>query len=329
MKVLVTGGTGFVGRHLVRALIEKGALVKMLVRKTSSLEEFKNIGVEFIQGDITDRGPLDGIARDIDIVYHLAAMGHVSAISEAAYREFFEINVNGTQNLAKECCHHRVNKFIHFSSTAAMGLIKKPLVDETVPCQPATPYQRSKYKSEELVQRYWKENGLPAVILRPCMIYGVGGGGEFLKFCRLIKKGFFPKIGRGKNLTPIVHVRDVVQAAMQAKEKGKPGEIYLIASNMSYEMDEIRRLIAKYLGVVKPYPYVPYKVAIIGAYGLEMMAKLFKFVPVVTSRNIESTVTDRVFSISKARAELGYLPKVDLEDGIKETIVWYKDNRYV
>lgn len=329
MKVLVTGGTGFVGKHLVRSLIENGAFVRMLVRKTSDIEEFKKSDVEFVQGDITERDSLHGIARDMDIVYHLAAMGHVSAISEAAYQKSWNINVKGTQNLAEECCQNNIGKFIHFSSTAAMGLIKKPLVDETEPCQSATPYQRSKHESEEVVKRYWQEKGLPAVILRPCMIYGIGGGGEFLKFCRLIKKGFFPKIGRGRNLTPIVHVSDVVQAAMQAKEKGQPGETYLIASNTSYEMDEIRRLIAKYLGNARPSPYVPYTVAIIGAYCLETLAKLFKCTPIVTSRNIESTVTDRVFSISKAKDELGYLPKVDLEYGIKETVAWYKDKEYL
>jgi nucleoside-diphosphate-sugar epimerase len=327
MKVLVTGGTGFVGRHLVRALIEKGVLVRMLVRKTSNIEEFKGLGVELVHGDITDRDSLQGIARDINVVYNLAAMGHVSAISKAAYQRFFDVNVNGTNNLAEECCNNKVDKFVHFSSTAAMGLIKKPLVDETMPCQPSTPYQKSKCESEKTILTYWKEKGLPAVILRPCMIYGAGGTGEFTKICRLIKKGLFPKVGRGKNLTPIVNVRDVVQAAILAGDKGKLGEMYLITSNKSYELDEIKKLISRYLGIDKRYPYVPYKVAIIGAYSLQIMARLFKFTPMVTSKNIESTVTDRTFSIAKAKNELGYEPKVELEEGIQETIQWYTDNK--
>lgn len=329
MKVLVTGGTGFVGRHLVRTLIEKGALVRMLVRKTSNVVEFEKLGVELVHGDITESDSLHGIAKDINIVYHLAAMGHVSAISKAAYQKSFDINVNGTKNLAEECCNYKINRFIHFSSTAAMGLIKKPLVDETVPCQPSTPYQRTKYESEQIALSYWEEKGLPAVILRPCMIYGVGGTGEFVKICRLIKKGLFPKIGTGKNLTPIVHVKDVVQAAMLAGDKGKPGETYLITSSKSFELDEMRRLIIKSLGVDRPYLYIPYNVAKTAAYCLEMIAKLLKFTPIVTSKNIESTVTDRVFSISKATDELGYVPKVDLWYGIKETIKWYKDKHYL
>lgn len=329
MKVLVTGGTGFVGKHLVRQLINRGALVRMLVRKTSTIEECKEMGVEFVYGDITDQGSLRGIAKHIEIVYHLAGMGHVSATSKAAHQRSLDINVNGTKYLAEECSSEGVDKFIHFSSTAAMGLIKKPMVTETEPCKPSTPYQKTKYESEQVVEKYWMEHGLRSVILRPCMIYGVGGAGEFLKFCRLINRGFFPKIGRGRNLTPIVHVNDVVQAAILLLNKGNPGEVYLIASKESYELKRIRSLIAKYLPTSKPYFYIPTSLALTGAYCLETLSRLFNFTPVVTSKNISSTVVDRVFSIQKAKENLGYNPKVDLEFGIKETIKWYEDMGYL
>jgi farnesol dehydrogenase len=161
------------------------------------------------------------------------------------------------------------------------------------------------------------------------MIYGVGGTGEFLKICRLIKRGAFPRVGRGKNLTPLVHIDDVVQAAILSGEHGEPGETYLVTSSKSFELDNIHRLIAKYLEVNKPYPYIPYTVAKIGAYLAEIVAKMFRLTPVVTCKNIESTVTDRVFSISKAEGELGYFPQADLEHGIKETITWFKSNGYL
>ena len=326
MKILITGGTGFIGRYLVRSLKEKDIHLRLLVRKTSNTEEFKNMDIEIIHGDITERDSLNGIAKDINIVYHLAAMGHVSAVSKAAYQKFFDVNVKGTNNLAEECYDSNIHKFIHFSSTAAMGLIKKPLVDETVPCRPSTPYQKSKYESERIVMKYWDEKDFPAVILRPCMIYGEGGKGEFLKICRLIKRGIFPKIGRGKNLTPIVHAKDVVQAALLAGDKGKPGDTYLITSAKSYELDEIRELIVQSLGVNGKYLYVPYNFAKFGAFWLETIAKVFKSTPIVTSRNIESTVTDRVFSISKAGKELGFRPDIKLDDGIKETIEWFQES---
>jgi nucleoside-diphosphate-sugar epimerase len=329
MNVLVTGAAGFVGNYLVKELLKKKVSVRALVRKNSNIKDMTNNGVELVYGNITDRDSLQGITENVDVVYHLAAMGHVSAASEEAYRKSYEVNVTGTQNLIEECLKAEVKRFIHFSSTAAMGLIKQPTIDESAECQPSTPYQRSKYESEQCVNAYFRDKDLPSLILRPCMIYGVGGRGEFLKWCRLIKKGFFPKVGMGENLTPFVHVKDVVQAAVLAADNGQEGETYLVASEQSYSLTLIRNLVAKHLDVKKPYVYVPKWAALAGTYALENAAKWLKFTPVVTSKNIRSISTDRVFSIEKAENQLGYHSLMDLETGIKETVHWYRDQGYL
>ncbi len=329
MNILVTGATGFIGSHLVKALLQEGHYCRCLVRATSQVDELESLGVELFYGDLTKPDSLQNITKEIDIVYHLAAMGHVSAISDEAYQRFRKINVQGTENLAKECIKNSIHKFIHFSSTAAMGLIKKPIVDERTPCKPSTPYQKSKFDSEQVILSCWKRLNLPGMILRPCMVYGPGGKGEFYKICSLIKKGIFPKVGRGKNLTPIVHVKDVVQASILAGERGVPGEVYLIASDKSFELDYIRNLIVNFLEIKKPYLYIPTPMAKIGARGIELLAKTFNFTPIVTYRNIDSTVTDRVFSINKVRDQLSYLATVDIDKGIGETIQWYRENGYL
>jgi len=324
---LVTGGTGFIGSHLVDTLVSKGEDVRVLIRKTSKIEKFKNLDVDFVYGDITDKNTLKGIARDVDVVYHLAAMGHVSAISDAAYRKFINVNVNGTKNLAEECSNHPISKFIHFSSTAAMGLIEKPIVDESTPCSPSTPYQKSKYDSEKMILNYWRTRNVPVVIIRSSMVYGPGGeSSEFLKICRIIKKGIFPQIGNGKNLTPIVYVDDVVRAAILAAEKGIPGEIYLITSEKSYELRVIAKLVADQLCVKRVNYRMPVSIAMSGAFIIELLARIFNFSPIITRQNIKSTITDRVFSIDKAKRVLGYEQKVSLDDGIKRTVDWYIEN---
>jgi nucleoside-diphosphate-sugar epimerase len=327
MRILVTGGTGFVGRYLVNDLIRKGAFIRLLVRAKSDIKFCKNNDIELFFGDITDRNSLKGAANNIDVVYHLAAKGHVSAASEKAYLESYEVNVNGTRKIMDECLRAGVRRFIHFSSTAAMGLIKDSIIDERAHCVPSTPYQKSKFESERIVIDYQKKKGLPGIILRPCMIYGVGGTGEFHKWCKLIKKGLFPKIGKNENLTPMVHVKDVVQAAILASGDGREGETYLIASNHSYELKLIRDLAAKHMNAKIPYFYVPKWIAMTGAMLMENVAKWINFVPVVTSQNIRSITTGRVFSIAKAETELGYRPNVDLSKGIKETVQWYLDQK--
>lgn len=324
MKALVTGGTGFVGRRLVAALAGRGDAVRCLVRPTSNRSGLAELpGVEFVEGDLTRAESLAGVAEGVDVVFHLAAEGHVSAVSEEAYGRFVAVNVEGTRNLLRACAGAGVKRFVHFSSTAAMGLIKKEVVDESDEPQPRTPYQRSKRESERAALAAGEETGVPVVVLRPCMIYGVGGRGEFHKFFRLMRRGLFPRVGLGQNLTPLVHVGDVVQAALAAGERGRPGETYLVASARSFPLAEIRRHILDACGVKRIYWYVPAPLMYAGAWLAERAARLTGKAPVVTVGNIANTVWDRVFRIAKAREELGYEPQVGLAEGIRETVEWF------
>ena len=327
MKVLITGATGFVGGHLVPALIECGYQVKCLVRNEDKARRLKaQFNVETIIGDVTDANSLRGISENIDYVIHLAAMGHVSAVSKDAYNQFIEINEGGTKNLINEFRYSKtLKKFVHFSSTAAMGPIGLLILDEESVPNPVTPYQKSKQRSEQIIFDAFSEFDFTGVVVRPCMIYGAGGYGEFYKFCKLMKKGVFPKVGLGKNLTPLVHVDDVIKGAILAMEKGRDGQVYILASDTSIEMDELHRLIMKNIGKWTPYIFVPTPIA----YGVSKIIELISVAlgkePVVTYRNIKSTVVDRTFDISKAKMELGYKVNVSFSDGIFETINWFKE----
>ena len=327
MKVLITGATGFVGGHLVPALIECGYQVKCLVRNEDKARRLKaQFNVETIIGDVTDANSLRGISENIDYVIHLAAMGHVSAVSKDAYNQFIEINEGGTKNLINEFRYSKtLKKFVHFSSTAAMGPIGLLILDEESVPNPVTPYQKSKQRSEQIIFDAFSEFAFPGVVVRPCMIYGAGGYGEFYKFCKLMKKGVFPKVGLGKNLTPLVHVDDVIKGAILAMEKGRDGQVYILASDTSIEMDELHRLIMKNIGKWTPYIFVPTPIA----YGVSKIIELISVAlgkePVVTYRNIKSTVVDRTFDVSKAKMELGYKVNVSFSDGIFETINWFKE----
>ena len=304
MKVLITGGTGFVGRYLTGKLTSRGVYCRLLIRSGRNAEWLAGMdNIELRRGDITRPDTLAGIAEGIDYVYHLAAEGHVSAISDEASKKFTGINVEGTKNLIAECGRHKIAKFVHFSSTAAMGLIKKEIVDETDPPQPVTPYQKSKLKSETAALSLGKELGVPVVIVRPCMIYGVNGKGEFYKMSKLMRKGLFPKVGSGRNLTPMVHVNDVVQGAVKAAEKGIPGKVYLLCSERSIELTELRNMVMDAWGTKAIYPYVPVWFMYSLAYCFELLARLKGTAPAVTRRNIASTVWDREFSIEKAKRE--------------------------
>lgn len=326
MKILVTGATGFVGKHLVPKLLENGFDVTCLVRsKEKAYELKKDFNVEIIIGDITKVETLKGLSDGIDYVVHLAAMGHVSSVTEESFNHFVSINEEGTENLVSEFAGStQLKKFIHFSSTAAMGYIKTPIQNEKSITNPVTPYQKSKNRSELIVNKAYEQNNFPSMIIRPCMIYGPGGYGEFYKFCKLMKKGIFPKVGLGLNLTPLVFVEDVVMAVIQAIRNGQIGNTYIIASEKSIPMDELHDLIMKSMGKKAPYIYIPVIFALIGAKLIEVLFPMLGKEPPVSYQNIKSTITDRTFDISKAVNDLGYQQRFSFEKGIEETIKWYK-----
>lgn len=326
LRVLVTGATGFVGTHIIPVLQSKGYDVTCLVRNREKAKSSLPDNVIFWEGDVTQADSLRGIADGIDYVIHLAAVGHVSAVSDEAFRRFVETNEKGTKNLVNEFAESKqLKRFIHFSSTAAMGAVRAKIQNEESVPNPVTPYQKSKKRSEEIIVEAYKEKEFPGIILRPCMIYGPGGYGEFYKFCTLMKKGLFPKVGLGKNLTPLVYIDDVVEAAVLAMERGAVGEIYIIASSQSVPLDYLRDYIVGSIGINPPYIYVPCIVAVLGARCIEMLSRFTHREPIVTYRNIKSTITDRVFDITKSEEQIGYRPRIFCEDGVKTTIRWYKE----
>ena len=330
MNILVTGGTGFIGKYLVRSLLSHGHIVRCLSRNINQADKiFRNKNIELVKGDLTKPETLQNIAHGIDVVCHLAAAGHVSAISQAAFRLFYDINVQGTKNLLLACVKHNVKRFIHFSSTAAMGLPEKLIISEDTPCVPQTPYQKSKMDSESMVLSIGQKHNIEVLVLRPCLVYGPGGTGEFLRMCNLIKKGFFPRIGLGKNLTPIVHVADVVQGAIKALNKGIPGNVYLIASEKSPPLKTLHSLISKTLGIQRIYFYIPVFLAYLGAFLFEKLSMATGKAPFVSRKNIISVAKDRTFNISRAKKELDYQPAIPLSEGIRQTVSWFLEEKLV
>jgi nucleoside-diphosphate-sugar epimerase len=266
MRILVTGGTGFIGSHLVEALVSKGNEVRCIVRGESDTGLLEKLGVELFHGDVTDRKSLGKCARDADVVYHLVGIGDVVSMSEDAYRKFYKINVLGTKNLIEECLDSGIKKFVYMSSVAAIGVITGGVIDEKTKCRPFTAYERSKHEAESLVLGYFEENGFPAAIVRPPMVYGERGEGEVLMMSRLIRRHVLPIIGSGNNLMSLTYVGNVVQGSVLAGESRKSsGETYILSDKKSYRVNRVVETIAKALGVRMAGFHVPVFLANLGA----------------------------------------------------------------
>ena len=188
MKVLVTGATGFIGSHLVDALVGRRHEVRCLVRKTSNVQHLEKLSVELVYGDINDSSSLGEAVKGVDTVYHLVGGGAVSTISKSGYLKLYELNVTSAKRLLEACSSSSVNKFILFSSASAIGLHKNVLVNEDTPCRPETPHELAKYESEQVALKYCCQHKIRLTIIRPTQIYGPRDTeSEILRMCRLIK----------------------------------------------------------------------------------------------------------------------------------------------
>ncbi len=329
MNVLVTGATGFVGSYLVPALLEKGCNLRLLVRDAGKARKLFGDSCEVIQGNVENKGDVKGCCRDIDVVYHMAAlMGH-DLPSEQAFERFRRVNVTGTQNMIDEAKESHVKKFIHVSSTAALGLQPAGRVDENTDCNPYTPYQVTKREGELCVLNEAREGHLPAIVVRPSMVYGPGFKGDFLTMAKVCKTGFFPKIGRGENLSPALYITDLVNALVLLADKGRTGEIYMVSSQESYSLAMTAGIIGNSLNKKIHFIYIPRWLAVFGAGALEKLCLLAGRRPPVTQRNIQSVSTDRIVDISKAAADLGFAPLVSLEEGLPKAVKYFKEQHYM
>jgi nucleoside-diphosphate-sugar epimerase len=327
MRVLVTGGTGFTGSHLVRRLLEKGHKVSVIDNQKGLFhDELKAAGATIEVGSITDKGLVDKMVKDCEVVHHLAAAFRQLNVPE---RYYWDVNVEGTRQLLDTAHRFGVRKFIYCSTQGVHGHIKNPPGNEQSPIAPEDYYQLTKYEGEKVVREY-VEKGLDAVTLRPTAIYGPGDPERFLILFRMAKRESFLMFGNGQTFYHPVYIDNLVDAFELAAEKeGIRGQTYIIADEHYYSLNDLVRQVATAMGVsvrIRHFPFWPLWTA---AWACEMACKPLRLTPPIFRRRVDWFRQVRAFSIDKAKRGLGYRPKVDLTTGLNRTAKWYVDHRYL
>ena len=328
MKALVTGAAGFIGSHLVEALVQRGFRVRCLVRPTSHLEWLKGLPVEIIYGDCRDKDSLGPGVEDVDLVFHLA--GATRAIEAQTY---FEVNALGTENLVQACLKHntRLQKFIYLSSQAAAGPGrdggKKKESDRS---EPVSPYGRSKRRGEELALALSQAHELPLLILRPAAVYGPRDK-AFLFLFQCLAKRIKPYFSGGVQHLSLGSVQDLVGAILLAAEtRTQSGEIFFLSDGQDYRMEEINDIFAQAMGVSAFRLRLPPPVL----FGFAALAEYFSQVsgkPALISRGRaeEMIQPNWLCDITKARTVLGFEPQISLAQGAKLTFDWYRKEKWL
>ena len=332
MKAYVTGGTGFIGSHLVEQLVDQGYHVTCLIRKTSNLRWLNHLltakspQVELVIGDLHDSDVLAQHVRDADLVFHLA--GLTKAPDAATYDR---VNAGGTERLIEACLGARTNldRFVYCSSLAAVG----PSCDATPNTEDVTPQQLTDYGSSklkgEMVVRECADR-LPITIIRPPAVYGPRDTDIFL-FFQMINRGVMPILGDADKLLSLVHVKDLVAGIYTAAVSERAiGETYFLTDGDIHTWMEIERIIAdaleKYTFKVK----VPFFLLDFLSIVTEAAAKISRQTPTLNRQKVRD-LKQRfwICDSTKAQKELGYRPNYFLEKGIQETADWYRANGWL
>lgn len=327
MKILVTGGTGFTGKALIKRLIDVGhQTVALDYKEGLNTQELKDWGSEVLIGNVTDKTAVKKSIQGVKIVFHLAAAFRELDVPNSYYEE---VNIKGTRNVLQAAFEQGVKKFIYCSTCGIHGNIDNPPAGEDAPIQPADYYQRTKYEAEPIVNEYYNK-GMKTVILRPAAIYGPGDPERFYMIFKRVAKGAFPIFGDGKTLYHPLYIDNLIDAFMLAMQNGKgDGQTYLIADEKYFEIESLVQKIAAALSVRVKISYYPITPLIIVGHICEKICKPFGIKPPIFPRRVDWYRQNRAFSINRAKKDLDYQPNIDIDEGLKRTAEWYKQEKYL
>jgi len=320
---LVTGGAGFIGRHLVAALRAQGRRVRVLVRHADAARSLADIGAEAIVGDLLDPAAVQHAASGVRAVFHLAGQLFVPGLRPEDYSR---LHVDATVALLKvAAAANRLEFFVLCSTTGVHGPTGALPAREDDPGHPQNAYEVTKAAAERATAEIARDGRLPLVIARPGLVYGPGDR-HLLGWFRAIRGGYYRVIGSGGNRLHPIYVDDAVRALLLCASRPiTPGRAYHLVGSHAVTMRELSDAIGLAVGREIPRMHLPAAAAFAIGTAFEALPVPRRMLPLTRSR-VRFMLQNRAYDGSRARDELGFIPSVDLADGLSRTVAWYRAN---
>jgi dihydroflavonol-4-reductase len=323
MDVLVTGGAGFIGSHLVALLVRRGATVRVLERRGARVDHLPADGVEVVFGDVRDRAAVDNAVRGCPLVYHLAANPNLWTHRRG---HFTQVNYRGTVNVLDAALEAGARRILHTSTESILTRVRQTTAireDQHVCLDDALgPYCRSKLLAERYAFRLAR-SGAPVVIVNPTVPVGPGDRGRspptqmILDFCRG---------GRNEYLEGelnLIDVRDVAEGMALAMDRGRTGRRYLLGAE-NHTIREVFTLLGGLTGLPEPARRVPYGVALAAAYMSEFVADVWTWhMPLATVTGVRLTRRVMSFDARQSLDDLGLHPR-PVRESLAEALAWFR-----
>jgi len=330
-KILITGASGFIGSSLVEEALKRGYEVYAGVRSTSSKKYLDDNRIKFFEIDFTNSEKLEQNLDEFrkqhgrfDYVIHNAGITKAKKVTD-----YFTVNAQYTKHLADALINKGMipEKFVYMSSLAAIGpgLTEFPIKHTDEP-KPVTSYGRSKLESENYLRSL---AGFPYIIIRPTAVYGPRDKDIFI-LLKMLNQRFEPYIGFGRQILSFVHVKDLARAIFLALESPHKQRTYFISDGSSYDSRTFNSIAKKYLGKKTISVTIPISVVRPIAFTTETISALFGNTAILNRERVrEFEARNWAVDIQPLREDTGFKAEYDLENGMKETIAWYKANGWL
>ena len=325
-KAFVTGASGFIGSTLVDDLLKRGFSVKCAIRKSSNLQWLEGKNVELCEIDLFDEQSIVDSISGCNYIFHIAGM-----LFGNSEQEYLKGNLELTKNIVDASLKSdtEIKRFVYVSSIIAAGSSSdgEPMTESDL-CRPFTWYGKSKFESETYLIE--KKDKLPFSIIRPGAVYGPRDYALFIMF-QFSKLGINAILGEKGKLGSMIHISDLTSGIINAALSGNAkNEIYFLANDEFRSQEYFSEIIIIHFGKKPINIVIPYWFLNIGAYMSEIYCRIFNKIAIFNHQKLmELRERYLICSNNKAQRDFGFEQKISLEDGVKSTMAWYKENKWL